>query len=113
MGRHSRASARAEILELKLIAMRIVGAGAARAEPRDLTPTHGGSSVPYMTSTTRPRFPIFLRCCDNCNASEERVFTDSWTGQEFCLECLSAVARHVTNSPQTEGDNLAEVMAGT
>jgi len=66
-----------------------------------------------MTTTDRPRFPIFLRSCDNCSATEERVFTDSWTGKELCLECLSMIASDITNSPQSEGDNLAEVLDGT
>lgn len=46
--------------------------------------------------------------CDGCETSEERVFVDTWTGKSLCLSCLDIVAKHVTNSPASEGDNLIE-----
>ena len=49
---------------------------------------------------------IFYRDCDNCGASEERVFTDSWTGKELCIMCLAPVIDGVTMSPASDGDNL-------
>lgn len=53
---------------------------------------------------------VFLEDCDGCLASEERVFTDSWTGKELCASCLSEIIDEVTNSPGTEGDNLIRLM---
>jgi hypothetical protein len=53
---------------------------------------------------------ILLRECDNCGAAEERVFTDNWTGKELCLQCLSPIVRAITNSPASEGDNLARLL---
>jgi hypothetical protein len=48
-----------------------------------------------------------MKDCNGCGSvSEERVFTDSWTGLQLCMECVSAVAPHVTMSPATDGDNL-------
>lgn len=44
--------------------------------------------------------------CQWCKNVEERVFQDSWTGMELCLQCLGRVADYVTNSPSSEGDNL-------
>lgn len=49
---------------------------------------------------------VFIHDCDWCEASEERLFTDNWTGMELCLSCLHRVAYYVTNSPGSEGDNL-------
>ena len=51
---------------------------------------------------------LFYKDCDHCGSSEERIFTDSWTGKELCLSCLDVVARYVTNSPGSEGDNLQD-----
>lgn len=56
------------------------------------------------------QYGILDHMCDNCEAVEERVFTDTETGTELCLECLGKVAAHVTNSPRSEGDNLGEVL---
>lgn len=53
---------------------------------------------------------IIAHKCSWCGTEEERLFTDSWTGRELCLECLSIVAQHVTNSPATEGDNLLQAL---
>lgn len=54
---------------------------------------------------------VFLRECENCGASEERTFTDSWTGLELCLQCLAPVIGYVTNSPASEGrDNLKKLI---
>lgn len=50
----------------------------------------------------------FLKECTFCGSSETRLFTDSWSGQELCLECLSSVAAYVTMSPEEEGDNLVK-----
>lgn len=49
---------------------------------------------------------LFYKTCAHCDNDEERVFTDSWTGMDLCLSCLDTVARYVTNSPASEGDNL-------
>lgn len=54
---------------------------------------------------------LLLHECDACGSTQTRVFTDSWTGKELCLECLSIVARHITMSPDDEGDNLEEVLS--
>lgn len=48
--------------------------------------------------------------CDHCGTPEERVFIDSWTRMELCLSCLARVAWHVTNSPESEPDNLKAVL---
>jgi hypothetical protein len=48
--------------------------------------------------------------CDQCGASEERVFTDSWTGKELCAMCLSSIINQITMSPASEGDNLPELL---
>ncbi len=53
---------------------------------------------------------IFLHECNWCKNDEERLFNDSWSGMELCLACLGRVADYVTNSPASEGDNLAEVL---
>ena len=47
-----------------------------------------------------------LRTCEICENTEERTFTDSYTGLEMCLMCLAPIANNVTNSPATEGDNI-------
>ena len=55
---------------------------------------------------------VFLHECSWCKNDEERLFNDSWTGMELCLNCLGRVADYVTNSPASEGDNLPiELMA--
>lgn len=55
---------------------------------------------------------MFLHDCEVCGATEERIFTDSFSGKEFCIECLSKVLTKLTNSPGSEGDNLdAELKA--
>lgn len=53
---------------------------------------------------------MFLRDCDNCGASEERVFVDSWTGMELCLSCLFPIVGQITMGPHTEGDNLTQLL---
>jgi hypothetical protein len=53
---------------------------------------------------------VLFRDCDNCGASEERVFVDSWTGKELCIMCLAPVINGITMSPASEGDNLAVVL---
>lgn len=53
---------------------------------------------------------VFLHECDWCKTDEERLFNDSWSGMELCLRCLGTVADYVTNSPASEGDNLAEML---
>lgn len=52
---------------------------------------------------------ILWRDCDWCQSTEERLFTDSWTGLELCLSCLSIVD-YITNSPASEGDNLEALL---
>lgn len=54
--------------------------------------------------------PLFLEECSGCLALEERIFTDSWTGKEFCASCLGEIINYVTNSPCSEGDNLFQLM---
>jgi hypothetical protein len=56
---------------------------------------------------------LFLQRCDHCEGTEERVFTDSWTGMSLCLMCLHPVASMITMSPASEGDNLEEVLEHT
>lgn len=56
---------------------------------------------------------IVDRECSHCQVTEERVFTDSWTGKELCLACIIAVAPYVTNSPASEGDNLETELVRT
>lgn len=48
--------------------------------------------------------------CDWCDGYEERVFTDSTTGMDLCLECLSKTAPHITMSPSETGDNLRDAL---
>jgi len=49
--------------------------------------------------------------CDACGSpGHERVFTDSWTGMDLCLECAHPAAYRTTMSPQEEGDNLKQVL---
>ena len=55
---------------------------------------------------------MIMHNCDNCGASEERVFVDSWTGKSLCLMCLGTIWDRITNSPATEGDNLDEFLEG-
>lgn len=54
--------------------------------------------------------PLFYDECQVCQAIEERVFVDSWTGLEVCLPCLGPIVDHITNSPCSEKDNLAELL---
>lgn len=56
---------------------------------------------------------VILRDCDNCGRSEERLFTDTWTGKELCVECLVPILNHVALSPASEGDNLVKLLAET
>lgn len=51
---------------------------------------------------------LLLKDCDSCGSSETRLFTDSWTGLELCIECLLKALPSVTMSPEEEGDNLRE-----
>ncbi|UXE05127.1 hypothetical protein SEA_MACH_82 [Mycobacterium phage MaCh] len=50
--------------------------------------------------------------CDGCGADQERVFEDSWTGLELCNDCIAEVIEEVTFSPQSEGDNLKDLLRG-
>lgn len=51
--------------------------------------------------------------CSNCGATEERVFTDSYTGAELCLMCLAPIISEINASPATEGpDNLQQLLDG-
>ncbi len=51
---------------------------------------------------------LFTYRCAHCGRSEERVFTDTHTRMSLCLECIGAVWQYVTNSPDSEGDNLVK-----
>ena len=53
---------------------------------------------------------LFLHDCDACGFSEERVFTDSYTGMALCLDCLGKVFNGTTNSPASDTDNLPELL---
>lgn len=53
---------------------------------------------------------MFLDNCSACECLEERLFTDSWTGLSLCLACLLWVGEYVTNSPQSEEDNLKRLL---
>lgn len=48
-----------------------------------------------------------LKECDHCGGLETRLFTDSWTGLELCIMCLSEVIDNVTMSPEDEEDGPA------
>lgn len=48
--------------------------------------------------------------CSNCGHVEERIFTDSWSGKELCLECILSIGNDLTNSPASEGDNIEELL---
>lgn len=51
---------------------------------------------------------VFLRDCDACGFSEERVWTDSYTQLSLCQQCLGMVLNTTTNSPWDGEDNLRE-----
>lgn len=53
---------------------------------------------------------ILFEECSNCEALEERVFVDSWTGLELCLACLGPIVNQITNSPGSEPDNLKKLL---
>jgi len=52
---------------------------------------------------------LLLKECDACFGTETRLFTDSWTGLELCIECLIKVLPHTTLDPE-DGDNLKKVL---
>ena len=55
---------------------------------------------------------MFLRNCDNCGHSEERLFVDTWTGKELCVMCLAPIINQLALSPYSDGpDNLAKLLA--
>ena len=49
--------------------------------------------------------------CGNCGGYEERTFRDSYTGKDLCLMCLAPIAKQITMSPSTDGDNLKQLLA--
>lgn len=53
---------------------------------------------------------IGLRECDNCHASEERCFEDTWSGTTLCLACLAPIVGRIAMSPATDHDNLTELL---
>jgi hypothetical protein len=53
---------------------------------------------------------VFLHECDACESTEERVFTDNWTGKDLCLDCLTEVVGEVNMSPSYDGDNLLSLL---
>ena len=58
--------------------------------------------------------------CDNCGGLEERVFADSYTGYELCVECLCEEPEtgnknplwQLTMSPEEDGDNIEALFPG-
>lgn len=50
---------------------------------------------------------LFLKECNHCGGLETRLFIDSWTGTEVCIDCLSQVIDNVTMSPEDEEDGPA------
>lgn len=63
-----------------------------------------------MTALDRITKMIARHECSHCGSTEERIFTDSWSGAELCLECLTGIAQDLTNSPASEGDNIEELL---
>lgn len=53
---------------------------------------------------------LFMHDCHQCGNHEERLLTDSWTGKELCLSCLYPIIGKLAQSPQSEGDNLDELL---
>lgn len=53
---------------------------------------------------------LLLKECQGCETSQTRLFTDSWTGMELCIECLIHVLPQTTFSPEDEGDNLRDLI---
>ena len=45
---------------------------------------------------------MLLKECQWCSGVETRLFTDSWTGKELCIECMAHVINHVTFDPEEE-----------
>lgn len=71
------------------------------------------SALNEMVATLQRRDESMLvlhRECAHCGLTEERLFEDSWTGKEFCIRCLLEFVERLTNSPQSEGDNLEELL---
>jgi hypothetical protein len=52
-----------------------------------------------------------LKECGNCGGYEERTFRDSYTGKDLCLMCLAPIAKQISMSPSTDGDNLKQLLA--
>lgn len=81
------------------------------AKPTDV------SNKKCRRSSYGPAYPAYslavaiaTRRCNVCDQPEERVFEDSYTGTEICLDCLSQMLNDITNSPVTDGDNLPELI---
>ena len=75
--------------------------------PLDLSKAHQG-----FYGEREEKLILFYHECDGCGCPEERVFTDSWTGKEFCFMCLSKIIDQITMSPTEDGgDNLPELIA--
>lgn len=55
---------------------------------------------------------MFSRDCDYCGVPEERLFEDSYTGMNLCVSCLLPILPDLSLSPDTEGDNLKELLDG-
>jgi len=53
---------------------------------------------------------VIFHECQNCGRDEERIFTDSFSGKELCIPCLVPIANVLALSPQSEGDNLEELL---
>lgn len=53
---------------------------------------------------------LFNYRCDHCGALEERAVTDTYTRRVLCLTCIGAAWYYTTNSPDSEGDNLSQVL---
>lgn len=58
---------------------------------------------------------MLLKECSWCAGLESRLFTDSWTGLELCIECLSQSINNITFSPEDDeyGDNIRQALRET
>lgn len=53
---------------------------------------------------------MFLHDCQGCESTVERIFTDSWSGKELCVECLEQILPNLLLSPASDRDNMEELV---